>query len=87
MHPSGINFGLSQALLELSGDDVVVSGPFRERISEIARRWVRRRKRVFYIWKFVVTEALQDMPYTLTVRGNETTCPSIRASTAPCSRR
>ena len=65
MHPSGIEFGLSQGLLELNGDDVVVSGPFRERISEIARRWVRRRKRVLCIWDFVVTGALHDMPYTL----------------------
>jgi hypothetical protein len=65
MHPSGIKFGLSQDLLELNGDDVVVSAPFRERISEIARHWVRRRKRVLCIWDFVVTGALNDMRYTL----------------------
>jgi hypothetical protein len=65
MHPSGIKFGLSQGLLELNGNDVVISGPFRERISEIARCWVRRRRRVCFIWKFAVTEALHDMPYTL----------------------
>ena len=65
MHPSGIQFGLSQGLLELNGEDVVVSTPFRERISEKARRWLRRRKRVLCIWDFIVTEALQDMPYSL----------------------
>jgi len=65
MHPSGIKFGLSQGLLKLNGDDVVVSDPFRERVSEIARRWVRRRKRVLSIWDFVVTDALHDMPYSL----------------------
>ena len=65
MHPSGIQFGLSQGLLELNGDAVVVSSPFRERISENARHWVRRRKRVLCIWDFVVIEALHDMPYSL----------------------
>jgi hypothetical protein len=65
MHPSGIKFGLSQGLLELNGNDLVVSSPFRERISELARHWVRRRKRVLCIWDFVVTNALHDMPYSL----------------------
>jgi hypothetical protein len=65
MHPSGIQFGLSQGLLELNGDDVVISGPFRDRISAITRRWIRRRKRVVCIWDSVVTEALQEMPYSL----------------------
>lgn len=65
MHPSGIKFGLSQGLLKLNGDEVVVSDPFRERVSEIARRWVRRRKRVLCIWDFVVTDALHDTPYSL----------------------
>ena len=65
MHPGGIKFGLSQGLLELNGDKAVVSAPFLEHLSEIARRWVRRRKRVIHIFDMVVTDALHRMPYTL----------------------
>ena len=64
MHPGGIKFGLSQGLLELNGDKVVVSAPFLEHLSEIARRWVRRRKRVMDVFDAVVTHALRRMPYT-----------------------
>ena len=49
MHPAGIKFGLSHGLLELNGADVVLSGAFLESISEMARRKVRRRKRVMGI--------------------------------------
>jgi hypothetical protein len=66
MHPGGIKFGLSQGLLELSRGDVVVSARFLDNLSEMARRKVRRRKRVMCIWDEVVRSALQRMPYSLT---------------------
>jgi hypothetical protein len=71
MHPSGIKFGLSQGLLELNGADVVVSGPFLENLSEMARHWIRRRKRVTFIWRDVVTSGLRRMPYSLNVPSRE----------------
>ncbi len=39
MHPAGIQFGLSHGLLELNGGGTVLSPPFLERISEMARRF------------------------------------------------
>jgi hypothetical protein len=65
MHPSGIKFGLSQGLLELHGEYVVVSGPYLELMSEMAHRWILRRKRVIGLWDKVVNFSLQNMPYSL----------------------
>jgi hypothetical protein len=58
MHPAGIKFGLSQGLLELNRADVVLSGPFLESISEMARNKIQRRKRVLWIWDEVVQAGL-----------------------------
>jgi hypothetical protein len=54
MHPAGIKFGLSEGLLELSGEAVVLSPLLLESISEMARQKVRRRKRVVWIWEEAV---------------------------------
>ena len=59
MHPAGIKFGLSHGLLELNGADVVLSGQFLESISAMARRKIRRRKRVIGIWDEAVHAALR----------------------------
>jgi hypothetical protein len=59
MHPAGIKFGLSHGLLELRGADVVLSPALLESISEMARRKIRRRKRVIWIWDEAVTAGLQ----------------------------
>jgi hypothetical protein len=70
MHPGGIGFGLSQGLLELNGDKVVVSAPFLKQLSEIARRWVRRRKRVMDVFddtRFRVEEAAIGLRRSLAV--------------------
>ena len=61
MHPSGIKFGLSHGLLELNGAGVVLSPPLLESISEMARRKVRRRKRVIWIWDEAVTAGLRKV--------------------------
>jgi hypothetical protein len=61
MHPAGIKFGLTLGLLELKGDGVVLSPALLENISEMARRKVRRRKRVTWIWDEAVTAGLQRM--------------------------
>jgi hypothetical protein len=66
MHPSGIKFGLSQGLLELSGADVVASRRSLENLSEMARRKIRRRKRVMCIWEEVLASGLRRTPYSLT---------------------
>src|ERR1700674_3711276 len=66
MHPAGIKFGLSQGLLELRGAEVVVSGAFLENLSAMARRKIRRRKRVMCIWEEVVASGLRHTPYSLT---------------------
>lgn len=66
MHPAGIKFGLSQGLLEFRGADVVVSGPFLENLSEMARRKIRKRKRVMRIWDEVLASGLRKTPYSLT---------------------
>ena len=58
MHPAGIKFGLSHGLLELSGAGVVLSPPLLESISEMARRKVRRRKRVMWIWDEAVSAGI-----------------------------
>src|SRR3954466_3001910 len=58
MHPAGIKFGLSQGLLELNGAGVVLSPPLLESISEMARRKVRRRKRVIWIWDDAVSAGI-----------------------------
>src|SRR5437868_10840351 len=58
MHPAGIKFGLSHGLLELNGAGVVLSPPLLESISEMARRKVRRRKRVIWIWDDAVSAAI-----------------------------
>ncbi len=64
MHPAGIKFGLSQGLLELNGAGVVLSPPLLESISEMARRKVRRRKRVIWIWDDAVTAGIgKIMPF------------------------
>jgi len=59
MHPAGIKFGLSLGLLELRGADVILSDPLLESISEMARRKIRRRKRVIWIWDEAVTAGLR----------------------------
>ena len=61
MHPAGIKFGLSHGLLELSGADVVLSQPLLESISEMARRKIRRRKRVLWIWDEAVAAGLRNV--------------------------
>ena len=61
MHPAGIKFGLSHGLLELSGAGVVLSPPLLESISQMARRKVRRRKRVIWIWDEAVTAGLREV--------------------------
>jgi hypothetical protein len=66
MHPAGIKFGLSQGLLELRGAEVVVSGAFLENLSAMARRKIRRRKRVMCIWDEVLASGLRHTPYSLT---------------------
>src|SRR5689334_10374354 len=66
MHPAGIKFGLSQGLLEFRGADVVVTDRFLENLSEMARRKIRRRKRVMCIWEEVLTSGLRKTPYSLT---------------------
>src|SRR5690349_8393826 len=60
MHPAGIKFGLAHGLLELSGADVVLSPALLESISEIARRKIRRRKRVIWIWDEAVAAGLSN---------------------------
>jgi hypothetical protein len=65
MHPAGIKFGLSHGLLELSGADVVLSQQFLESISEMARRKIRRRKRVSWIWDEAVTAGLHNVLLTI----------------------
>jgi hypothetical protein len=59
MHPAGIKFGLSHALLELNGADVTLSGRFLESISDMARRKIQRRKRVTFVWDEVVYSGLR----------------------------
>src|SRR2546425_2203289 len=61
MHPAGIKFGLSHGLLELSGAGVVLSPLFLESIAEMARRKVRRRKRVVWIWDEAVGAGIRKM--------------------------
>jgi len=61
MHPAGMKFGLTLGLLELKGDGVVLSPALLENISAMARRKVRRRKRVTWIWDDAVTAGLQRM--------------------------
>jgi hypothetical protein len=61
MHPAGIKFGLSHGLLELNSASVVLSPPLLESISEMARRKVRRRKRVLWIWDEAVTAGLRKV--------------------------
>src|SRR5947208_16188826 len=61
MHPAGIKFGLSHGLLELSGAGVLLSPPLLESISEMARRKVRRRKRVIWICDDAVTAGLREV--------------------------
>ena len=61
MHPAGIKFGLSHGLLELSGAGVVLSPPLLESISEMARRKVRRRKRVIWIWDEAVSAGIRKV--------------------------
>jgi hypothetical protein len=59
MHPAGIKFGLSHGLLELRGADVVLSQPLLEHISQAARRKIRRRKRVIWIWDEAVNAGVR----------------------------
>lgn len=66
MHPGGIKFGLSHGLLELNGGDVVLSRQLLESISEMARRKVRRRKRVIWIWEEAVHAGITKMLVTFT---------------------
>jgi hypothetical protein len=61
MHPAGIKFGLSHGLLELRGADVVLSPALLESISEMARRKIRRRKRVIWIWDEAVAAGLRHI--------------------------
>jgi hypothetical protein len=61
MHPAGIKFGLSHGLLELSGADVVLSPTLLESISGIARKKIRRRKRVTWIWDEAVNGGVQKI--------------------------
>jgi hypothetical protein len=65
MHPAGIKFGLSHGLLELSGAEVVLSDRLLESISEMARRKIRRRKRVLWIWDEAVTAGLRQVLYEI----------------------
>jgi hypothetical protein len=64
MHPGGIKFGLAQGLLELRGAEVVVTGRILENLSEMARRKIRRRKRVMCIWDEVTASGLRHTPYS-----------------------
>jgi len=73
MHPAGIKFGLSHGLLELNGADVVLSGAFLESISEMARRKVRRRKRVMGIWDEAVSAGLRKVFVSSTAPRQEVT--------------
>src|SRR5260370_10047236 len=65
MHPAGIKFGLAHGLLEFSGATVVLSPPVLESISEMARRKVRRRKRVIWIWDEAVAAGLRKMLFKI----------------------
>ena len=71
MHPAGIKFGLSHGLLELSGAGVVLSPPLLESISEIARRKVRRRKRVIWIWDEAVSAGIGKVLVRITAPRQE----------------
>jgi len=73
MHPAGIKFGLSHGLLEFNGADVVLSGAFLESISEMARRKVRRRKRVMGIWDEAVSAGLRKVFVSSTAPRQEVT--------------
>jgi hypothetical protein len=65
MHPAGIKFGLAHGLLEFSGGAVTLSPPLLESISEMARRKVRRRKRVIGIWEEAVAAGLRKMLFEI----------------------
>src|SRR5579885_2136964 len=72
MHPAGIKFGLSLGLLELSGADVLISEALLESISAAARRKVRRRKRVTWVWEEAVSAGLQrHMPLVISAPRQE----------------
>jgi hypothetical protein len=71
MHPSGIKFGLSHGLLELSGPDVVLSPPLVESISEIARHKVQKRKRVIWIWDEAVSGGIRKLLVSTTAPRQE----------------
>jgi hypothetical protein len=71
MHPAGIKFGLSHGLLELRGADVVLSQPLLENISEGARRKIRRRKRVIWIWDEAVKAGIQKILVSTTAPRQE----------------
>src|SRR5436190_10431854 len=71
MHPAGIKFGLSHGLLELSGAGVVLAPALLESISEMARRKVRRRKRVIWIWDDAVNAGLRKVLTTISAPRQE----------------
>jgi len=71
MHPAGIKFGLSHGLLELNGAGVVLSAPLLESISEMARRKVRRRKRVIWIWDEAVNAGVRTILTTISAPRQE----------------
>jgi hypothetical protein len=63
MHPAGIKFGLSHDLLQLKRADVIVSDPFFEAISAVARRRIQRNNRLTGsdLWDPIVSAGLRKV--------------------------
>ena len=54
MHPSGVQFGLSRGLLQLKGEEVLLSDKLLEAISIEARcvcTWASQRSKEIFWWK------------------------------------